>query len=162
MIVITGEALTLFLMPTKICIVLLRQLLNVLDEILCDEQAGFLHGRSNCDMLFVKHNIIEHCFQFQWPVMINFIDSQKSFGQHIYRGLGWKLSETMALPNNLSTFLESVPEFHLLCCVRIDKDTRFFSIITEVQDCVLSQFLFLLNMHENSHKLIELWNSIER
>lgn len=162
MIVITGESLTLFLMPSKICVVLLRQLLNVVDETLCDEQAGFLHGRSNCDLLFMKHNIIEHCFQFQWPVMINFIDSQKSFGQHIQRVMVKTIRNYGIAHQYINIFWSLYLNF--ICCVRIDKDTKFFSIITEVQDCVLSQFLFLLivNMYEKSHKLIELWNSIEK
>lgn len=130
--------LTLSLMPSKICVVLLRQLLNGVDDTLCEEQAGFLHGKLWINL----HETYHYWTLFSMPMISDdqFHWLPKSFGHNVQRVM-METIRSYGISHH-QHFLETVPNF--TCCVKIDRDAKFFNIFTEVLGCVLSPFLFLL------------------
>ena len=49
------------------------------DKRLKAEQAGFRQGRNTTEQIFILPNIIEQSYEWQTPLVINFIDFEKAF-----------------------------------------------------------------------------------
>ena len=56
------------------CTIFLKRMKNEIESVLREEQVGFRPGRSCCDQIFVLRSILEECFQWNTPLIINLID----------------------------------------------------------------------------------------
>ena len=52
------------------------------DKRLRAEQAGFRQGGSTTEQIFILRNIIEQSYEWQTPLVLNFIDFEKALGHH--------------------------------------------------------------------------------
>jgi len=82
---------------------------DAVDQLLCQQRAGFRHGRSCMDQMFTLRQIIQKVTEGRRPVIVNFIDFCKEFGS-IHRPALWKIVQHYGLPTKIVTVIQKLYE----------------------------------------------------
>ena len=116
------------------------------DAQLRDQQAGFRKFRSCTDQIATLRIIIEQSTEWNYPLLVNFIDFQKAFDS-IDRNTLWKLMRHYGIPKKIVSLIENMYADTHCRVVHDGSLTDTFKINTGVrQGCLLSPFLFILAM----------------
>ena len=88
--------------------------------------------------------MIEQCIEIQQPILSNFVDFKKAFDS-IHRESMWKIAALYGIPQKYIKIIKNM-YLNSSCCLKTKNgNTEFFNIETGArQECILSQFLFLL------------------
>ena len=76
---------------------LLNQIYETIDNILCPFQAGFRKGRNYLEQIHILRRLLEAYYQRQLPLLVTFVDSSKAFDTKILRNYGIPLKITDAI-----------------------------------------------------------------
>ena len=77
--------------------ILIERLKSGADKRLRAEQPGFRQGRSTTEQIFILRNIIEQSYEWQSPLVLNFIDFEKAFDS-LYRPSLWDFMKAYGVP----------------------------------------------------------------
>ena len=139
------HGVTLLSVPSEVfCTILLRQLCELIDASLHEEQARFCSGYSCIEQIFTLHNIIKQYIEFHHPLPVNFIDFKKAFDS-VHRESLWNIARIYGIPQWYVSVFKNI-YLNLSCCVKTDMGTTdYFTNVTGIhQGCILSPLLFLL------------------
>ena len=93
------RGISLLSVPSKIlCRVIIDRVKSGVDEVIRQEQSGFLSGRGASEQIFALRSILEQCQEWQAPVYINFVDFSKAFGCIIRERL-WDIMGQYGIPD---------------------------------------------------------------
>ncbi|CAF5042879.1 unnamed protein product, partial [Rotaria magnacalcarata] len=82
-------------------------LLNVVNQQLLEQQAGFRSNRSTVDQIFIVNMIMEKASEYDIPLFICFIDIQKAYDS-VNRELLWKICRHYGLTDKIVKLLQLV------------------------------------------------------
>ena len=139
------RGITLLSIPGKVLsIILLNRLKDSIDLKRREQQADFRSNWSCSEQIFTLRNIIEQCIDIQQPILSNFVDFKKAFDS-IHRESLWKIAALYGIPQKYIKIIKNM-YLNSSCCLKTKNgNTEFLNIETGArQECILSQFLFLL------------------
>jgi hypothetical protein len=141
------RGITLLSVPGKVLAhIILQRVRAPIMQVLRENQAGFLPGRSCADHIHNLRCILQESQEFNSPLALCFVDYEKAFDSP-HRPTLWKILEAYGVPLKL---VELIKALHLNseCRIRIDDVvTDWFGVTTGVrQGCVLAPFLFIILM----------------
>ena len=126
--------------------IIFKRLLEALQEVLRQEQAGFLPGRSCPEHIFTLRQIFEQCNEWNTELYANFIDFEKAFDS-IHRESLWKILRHYGIPKKIVDIIKMLYSDFSAKVICGNELTDTFKVNTGVkQGCVLSPFLFLLGI----------------
>lgn len=126
--------------------VIFKRLLEALQTVLRQEQAGFLPGRSCPEHIFTLRQIFEQCNEWNTGIYANFIDFEKAFDS-IHRESLWRILRHYGIPNKIVEIIKMLYSDFSAKVICGNDLTDSFGVKTGVkQGCVLSPFLFLLGI----------------
>ncbi|RUM94256.1 MAG: hypothetical protein DSZ28_04130, partial [Thiothrix sp.] len=107
-----------------------------------EEQAGFRHGYSAVDNIFVLHNIIQKYLSKQKKLYVCFIDFKKAF-DYINRQVLWDILGGIGVQGRLLRMLKAMYASVQYCVRGAEGRSHFFeSLIGLKQGCKISPLLF--------------------
>ena len=124
--------------------ILIERLKNGADKRLRAEQAGFKQGRSTTEQIFILRNIIEQSYEWQTPLVINFIDFEKAFDS-LHQPSLWDIMKAYGIPAKIIRIIQLLYQESECAVLDNGQTSEWFKAETGVkQGCVMSGFLFLL------------------
>ena len=92
------RGITLLVIASKVLgKILIERLKRGADKRLRAEQARFRQGRSTTEQIFILRNIIEQSYEWQTPLVLNFIDFEKAFNS-LHRPSLWDIIKAYGVP----------------------------------------------------------------
>ena len=127
-------------MSSKIfCKVIKQPIPQAVDDVLRNEQAGFLKGRGCTGQIFTLRNILEQCTEWNRQLYVNFIDYEKAFDS-IHRDSLWQILRAYGIPQRIVNIIKCFYS-NFTCCV--GQGDLSCEVKTGVrQGCVMSSVLF--------------------
>ena len=124
-----------------------------INDLLTDEQNGFIRGRSTIDQLSTVTSIIETRKLRRQQTFTAFVDFSKAYDR-INRQLLWKKLCNMGISNKMLSALQLLYT-DVECCVRVNGfNTAWFNVETGLkQGCILSPLLFNLYINDLSGEI---------
>ena len=150
------RGITLLSVPGKIFSkIIMNRLKEEIDKRLRKEQAGFRHGRSCTDQIFIIRNIIEQCNEWRRSIYVNFIDFEKAFDS-LHQDTLWRILEKYGIPTKVIRLIKIFYKEYK-CVVEVNKDkTEMFRVKTGVrQGCNMSALLFIIALDWIMRKTVE-------
>lgn len=137
------RTLSLISHPSKVLLrVILNRLKHQAQEIIAEEQAGFMKGRSTVEQIFNLRNIIEKYQDHQQELFHVFIDFKKAFDRVWHQAL-WATMHKFNINKNLIALIEKLYN-NATSSVCLDGDIGewFRTTVGVRQGCLLSPTLF--------------------
>ena len=128
---------------SKVMLKVIQHRLEIMEQEMTIEQAGFTKGRGTRDQIKKLRWIMERSTEYQRPIYMCFIDYSKAFDCVDHPTL-WNMMEEMGIPEHMVQVIRSLYAANQEAKVRTEYgDTEGFSIGKGVrQGCVLSPYLF--------------------
>ena len=137
------RTLSLICHPSKVLLrIILNRLKHQAKDIIAEEQAGFMKGRSTVEQIFNLRQIIEKYQEHQQELFHVFIDFKKAFDRVWHQAL-WATMHKYNINKNLITLIEELYN-HATSSVYLDGDIGewFRTTVGVRQGCLLSPTLF--------------------
>ena len=137
------RTLSLISHPSKVLLrVILNRLKHQASEIISEEQAGFMSGRSTAEQIFNLRMIIEKYQEHQQELYHVFIDFKKAFDRVWHQAL-WATMHKFNIDQNLIALIQELYN-HATSSVYLDGDIGewFRTTVGVRQGCLLSPTLF--------------------
>ena len=124
--------------------ILIERLKRGADKRLRAEQAGCRQGRSTTEQIFILRNIIGQSYEWQSPLVLNFIDFEKAFNS-LHRPSLWEIIKAYGIPVKIIRIVQLLYQDSECAVLDNGQASEWFKVNTGVkQGCVMSGFLFLL------------------
>ena len=139
------RGITLLVIASKVLgKILIERLKSGVDKRLRVEQAGFRQGRNTTEQIFILRNIIEQSYEWQTPLVINFIDFEKAFDS-LHPPSLWDIMKAYGIPIKILRIVQLLYQDSECAVLDGGQTSEWFKVETGVkQGCVMSGFLFLV------------------
>lgn len=133
--------------PSKVFTrILLNRIVNIVDQKLRREQAGFRKNRSCVDQINTLRIIVEQCQEWNATLYLVFVDFLKAFDS-LKRKFMWKALARYGIPEKIINLIKSFYENYRCQVIHEGKLTEPFEVNSGVkQGCILSPTIFLITM----------------
>lgn len=109
----------------------------------CTRRASRIPGLFCTEQIFILHNIIEQCVEFQCPLVVNFIAFEKAFDSVHHDSL-WKTCLAYGIPQRSVNVFKNI--YHnSWCCMQTDTGTSEFFVI-------MARAYFVIHVVPTSHR----------